>query len=89
MINRICKMKFISEGSWTDYVDRAVRVINEATRSVTKFSPQELWSGSKDELNLAHQRKQKERKYRNRKREISPVNFYSGQFVLVWNERLI
>ena len=64
-INRICKMKFISGGSWTDYVNRAMQVINEVTHSVTKFSPQEIWSGSKDELSLVHQRMQKEWNYRN------------------------
>ena len=39
LINRIWKMKFISGGSWTDSVDRAVQIMNEATHSVTKFSP--------------------------------------------------
>ena len=80
-------MKFISGGSWTDYVNRAMQVINEATHSVTKFSPQEIWSGSKDELSLVHQRMQKEWDYRNQKRKIFLAKFYPGQFVLVWNER--
>ena len=51
------------------------------------FPPKELWSGSLDELNLAHQRMQKEREYKNRKQKVYPVRFYPGQFVLVWNER--
>ena len=53
-------MKFISGGSWTDYVDTAIRVINEATHSVTKFSPKELWFGTEVDLELAHKRMRKE-----------------------------
>ena len=87
LINRVRKMKFISGGSWTDYVDAAVQIINDAVHSVTKFSPKELWSGSKEDLDLAHQRTKQEREYRNRKRKVYPAKFYPGQYVLVWDER--
>ena len=80
-------MKFISGGSCADYIDRDVQVNNEATHSVTKYWPLELWTGSQDELRLAHQRMEKERDYQNRKRKVHLETFYPAKFFLVCNER--
>ena len=49
LINRIRRLKFLGRGSWTDYIDKAVDLINEATHSVTKFSPLELWNGTHED----------------------------------------
>lgn len=87
LINWIRKMRFINRGSWTDYIDQAVQVINESTHSVTQLSPLELWNGNQDKLRLAHQRMERERNYRNQKRKVHSEKFYPRQFVLVWNER--
>ena len=62
-------------------------MINECTHSVIRFAPLELWNGSPDELRIAHQRLERERAYRNRKRKVHTTKFYPGQYVLVWNER--
>ena len=86
LINRIRRLKFLGRGSWTDYIDRAVDLINEAVHSVTKFSPLELWNGTHEDRIKAHRRLVKETEYRNRRR-VYPKAFYPGQVVLVWNEQ--
>ena len=85
--HRIRKLKFLGRGSWTDYIDEAVTLINEAVHSVTKASPLELWNGTLEDRVKAHQRLVEERKYQN-KRHVYPKEFYPGQVVFVWNEQL-
>ena len=87
LINRIRELEFLAGGSWTDYINQAVDLINEATHSVTKFSPQDLWNGTQEDRIKAHQRLTAERDYRN-KRKIYSAKIYHGQVVLVWNEQL-
>ena len=87
LINRIRKMRFISRGSWTDYVDNAAQVINGSAHSITRFSPREIWNGSTDELRLARQRVEKEWDYQNQKRKVHSMKVYPEQSILVWNER--
>lgn len=43
LFNRIWRLKFLGRGSWADYIDRAVDLINEAVHSVTKASLLDLW----------------------------------------------
>ena len=68
LINRIRKLKFLGGGSWTDYIDEAVKLVNEAVHSVTKASPLELWHGTLEDRVKAHQRLVDERNYRNKRR---------------------
>ena len=86
LINRIRKLRFLGRGSWTDYIDKAVDLINEAVHSVTKFLPLELRNGTHEDRVKAHQRLVKEREYRN-KRRVYLKAFYPGQVVLAWNEQ--
>ena len=83
LIDRIRKLRFIYGGSWADYVDAAVKAMNEATHSVTQYTPIELWSGTEDMRRKAWNRTNQEREYRNRKRRIDSVKFEVGNLVLV------
>ena len=47
LINRIRKRKFISGGSWTDYVEEVVKLMNSAVYEVVRFSPLEYKQGTK------------------------------------------
>ena len=49
------------------------QVINDSIHSVTKFAPKELWSGSKADLETAHQSVKREQEYRNCKRKVYPT----------------
>ena len=86
LINRIRKLKFLGRGSWTDYIDEAVNLINEAVHSVTKVSPLDLWNGTHEDRVKAHQRLMMERDYRNKPRNY-PKRFYPGHVFLAWNEQ--
>lgn len=86
LINQIRKMKFIEWGLWTDDVEDAVSTMSSSVHGIMKYAPRELWVGDENKLQLAHQRLEKERTYRNAKRRIHPTHFYPGQLVLVWDE---
>ena len=66
-----------------DYVDAAVKAMNEATHSVTQYTPIELWDGTEDMRKEAWNRSKDEREYRNKKRRIDPVKFEVGNSILV------
>ena len=85
LIDRIRKLRLIYGGSWTDYLESAVRSLNEAVHSVTKFAPFDLWDGTSEMRQLAWKRTVKERNYRNDRRRIFPIKFHTGQIVLAWN----
>ena len=42
LMDRILKLRFIYGGSWTNYLESAVRALNEVVHSVTKFAPFDL-----------------------------------------------
>ena len=56
LIDRIRKMRFTYQGSWSDYVEPAVEAINEAEHSITGFTPDELWVGTPKMLRKAEKR---------------------------------
>ena len=70
LIDRIRKLRFINGGSWTDYLEGAVKALNEAKHSVMRFTPFELWYGTEEMRRLAFNRTVEERAYRNRRRNI-------------------
>ena len=85
LIDRIRKLRFINGGSWTDYLEDAVKALNEAKHSVMRFTPFVLWYGTEEMRRLAFNRTVEERAYRNRRRNIQSAKFFPGQIVLVWN----
>ena len=54
LINGIRKLKFLGRGSWIDYINKAVNLINEVVHSVTKSLLLELWNGTHEDRFKAH-----------------------------------
>ena len=56
LIDHIRRLKFSGRESWTDYIDKAMDLINEAIHSVTKVSPLDLWNGTHEDRVEEHQK---------------------------------
>lgn len=69
-------------------MEDAVSTINLQVHRVKTFAPRKLWAEDEDKLQLPHQILERERTYKNVKREIHLNYFYSSQIVLILNERL-
>ena len=81
--DRIRKLLYSHGGSWVNYVKTAEQDINNAVNSTTGFTPIDLWYGTKEMQKRAKERADKKRDMRNQRKKIFPVNFYTGQMVLV------
>lgn len=77
-------MLFLSKGSWKDYVEDAVKALNEGRHSVWRYSLQYLWKGIDQMSKQAFDRAVILSSKRNQKRRVVPRNLYTGEFVLVW-----